>query len=328
METKNNQEEKRQRILARTEFERNKVLSKKLVTNYCSRAVWKKKLEETTDYKEIVSCLHYGLDEIMREDEGFSFSDTIKLYFDYSYGYDYYGSFSNRGEGMEDEVIVPFEEQGRSVYKNRKSLRQEIAKKAFSILCQKFLKDKTNGNNFLNSNYKPSWWFTLLDEDNGILSKVIEFFSFDKNIPQKDTDSHAEKIVIDFLYKLSTSAWVINFYGYNNCPPIILVKNRHHFIRFLWGIGELHFLIKNWALLSLEDVETIKKIAYSSDSYSFSFGEPLVSEEIFKKAFLDGKNIAVFYNTLVSILKTQLSLYPTERVRLLSVEEQIKIFQK
>lgn len=319
-----NEEEKKQRILAQIDFEKNKILAGRDVVVNTSWDVWKKKLDETDDYNTIISYLHHGLNENMCLDKILYYSGIIKLYLNYSYGYNYYGSFLSGRK--EDDEMFSFAEQGRKTSANRKSLRQEIAKKAFSVLCQKFLKDKTNGNYFLNSNYQPSWFSFLVDDDNGVLSTIIKFFSFDKNIPEKDTDSHVEKIVVDFLYKLSISAWKCNFY-HKKYPPIILVKNRHHFIRFLWKIGELHFLIKNWTLLSLEDVETIRKIAYSSDSYHFSFDEPHVSNDVFRKAFLAGENIAVFYNTLASILETQLDLGPNENIRLLSVEEQIKSFQ-
>ncbi|TSD03345.1 MAG: hypothetical protein Athens071416_26 [Parcubacteria group bacterium Athens0714_16] len=298
MET-TNEEQKKQELLSQIEFERNEVLPGKKITNTSNRCIWRDTLNMSNEYKEILSLLHHGLDEDMYDDLGISFSDVIKLYFDYSYGYSNYSSFSSGTR--EDQNEIDIDHEGKKVSISRQSLRQKIAMKAFSVLCQKFLKDNTRGNDFKEAYNEPSWWPYLIDvKEYIILSKAIEFFSFIRNIPRRSTDNHSWKIAIDFLYKLSTNAWVCNFSDYRHTPKI-LAKNREHFIKILWGLDELDFLQKNWDLLSLEDIETMKKLANSIKDHNGPVS--------FKNALLGGNKMATcFY--MINVLLRESRIFP------------------
>ncbi|MEW6617062.1 MAG: hypothetical protein AB1333_01430 [Patescibacteria group bacterium] len=278
-------EKSREEILREIELERNKVLANRSIHGYYTYDMWMDAISKAENYKEIIGLLHRGLDEDVKSGDLF-ISDAICIYFDYAYGYDNYGSFRNPEIDSRHEYSVSVLDQNNMMRNTtEQGYKQIIAKKALTVLCQKFLKDIRSVNKFKEIHDKPSWWNMIMDTDSKIFPKVIDFFSLEKNIQHK-VNSHTDEILIDFMYKLSTAAWDCHFLKYKKIPQK-LIEHRDVFINVLYNLGELGFLVKNWELLAREDVEYITKLATNVDD----IGETLSLEE----ALLKNRKIAEAY---------------------------------
>jgi len=257
----------------RKQFERNEVLSGKHLCDGNDRDEWKKRLDEANDYYTMVSLFHYGLNGEMTGQ--LSRSDTICIYLQYAYGYKNYSSFR---DPEEEYIQFRFFIDGQERYPTMGEIKQLIAKKALSVLAQKFFKDESEGNSFKQVRSLPSWWY-IISHDEGLFLKILDFFSFSKNIPSGKNLDHTEEIVVDFLYKLATEAWKFSHMGWFQ---ELLIKHHTEFIKILCNLNELDFLTKNWKLLAREDVEDLKilgsQLRDRADN-QISFEDALVSNE-------------------------------------------------
>jgi hypothetical protein len=259
------------KIQAQIEFERNKVLYNRTIYSCTLSREWREALCKAQNKSDILGLLHSGFDESMRYSSEYTYEDVVCLYLDYAYGYDNYSSFTTFSpNGNRDS--------------DQQHAKEEIAKKAFSMLCLKIFKDTTENSGHKNTDLyrEPSWWSTILPEK--ILTKIVSFFSFHRNIPHTDV-VYPEINARDFLYKLSTSAWKAPFLSGGKWPksvPKILIKNRKHFMKFLCNMGEARFFVSNWEFLSKEDFSLLKNLAGCPENV---FEENLTSNNPVSEAY-------------------------------------------
>ncbi len=270
-----------------------------------------KKLDEETDYYAILSILHYGLNRNMLEGEKTNCIDVICKYLDYAYGYNSVFAFCDRDNRNGD---IRMEDNGEIRWVSYKRIQQKIAEKAFSMLCQKVWKDTYKDNQLKKAFYKPSWWDRIVCDER-LLDKIIEFFSFQDNIPCKDTSDHSGILAIDFLYKLSTSAWKRNRDDMERTCTL-LIKNRKHFIPILYALDELGFLAQNWRSLSLEDINLLKSLAWEINANK--------ELETIEQLYVEGNPFAECYMVATQKIKMSGSFPQSEKEILEEYEKKAK----
>jgi len=279
-------------ILEEIEREKNPLLAERKLENRITRDEWIRRVETEEQYKELLHLFHNGLDWDMVQGGGASQMDVLKKYFDGAHGYSNLDSFYHP-HFHNERVQIPLNGKVREVSVCR--AKMEVAQKAFSILCLKVLKDTQDENGFKKIRLKPSWW-DIFPGNEDVFKRMLEFFSFAKNIPRKAT-SHTELIATDFLYKLATSAW--NQVS-EEMVSEAMVRNRDAFIEILWHLGELKFLSEYYMLLCREDIEKLEKLSESLKDYK---NDPMSMED----AFLKGQGNGIVEYLFVIKQKIQLT---------------------
>ncbi|MCL5011994.1 MAG: hypothetical protein M1320_01065 [Patescibacteria group bacterium] len=276
--------------------EKNSVLSERVIGVAPSREEWIDRLNKANDVKTLVGLLHYGLDLDM--DGDISRSDIICIYFDYAYGYNNSMSFSGKDSDPFAMRIIDLGFETRSSV-NKDFLKQYVSAKAFDTLCKKFLKNRSR-----DSGEKPTWWDDVIYNQK-IFEKILWFFEYSGNIPFRSSKPirHEESTAIEFLLKLSKAAWIA--IAPSKKISTSLIENRDHFIKILWSLDELDFLVEHWKSLSKEDFSTLKRLAENLKDYR---GPVSLTD-----AFIEGNNMATCYQLIAKKAELSNWSFPTRQ---------------
>ena len=138
--------------------------------------------------------------------------DRIIAYFTIADGWPNHYQFEN-SNGNDRSYLTGYDKNGNSVRKSTSALRQQVARKAFDMLCLNFFKEEEY-------RYEESegdfWWRVVLSER--LFPVIQNFFRIEKGrytdrveirnlYHQTERLSHNEQLAVDFLLKLAKFLW-------------------------------------------------------------------------------------------------------------------------
>jgi hypothetical protein len=220
---------------------------------YISWQNWKEGMAKAQKAHEILGLLHYGFDI---DTQGNEDQERIICYLEIAYGYDSSRLFSLPSERRDEEFHNIFG------WCTKAEARAKVARKAWTMLCQKVFKNTEKGD-FRN----PSWW-EIITRDPQLLDKILWFFSERDNIPRGiSLNEHNNQIAVDFLYTLAKYAWIRHSsrHSYGDEPLSNFVDNRPRFIKILLYLGRLNFLALNWGRVTKKDLAVLEELALCED---------------------------------------------------------------
>ena len=172
---------------------------------------WLKLWHEAKNLQVMEGLLHVGFSMVMgrmaHDESEYGYEDRIMFYF-----FNADGWFDNnllKSSGQSDyEYLVGHDINGNSISKNQSELRQQVAVKAFEVLCQNFFKIK------IDPRYTDDlgrFWGELVFSEK-LFPLIQKFFRVEKerygdhiiirNLrprPPREGWSHSEQLVVDFF---------------------------------------------------------------------------------------------------------------------------------
>lgn len=138
--------------------------------------------------------------------------DRLIAYFTIADGWPKHYQFEN-SDGNDNSYFTGYDKSGNSVRKSTSELRQQVARKAFDMLCLNFFKEEEYRYEESESNF---WWKVVLSEK--LFPVIQNFFKIEKGryndrieirnlYHQTDKLSHNEQLAVDFLLKLANIIW-------------------------------------------------------------------------------------------------------------------------
>lgn len=210
---------------------------------------WKKLFTETKQAHEAVGLLHHGF-EVDVDYEQSTERERVSFYLKVAYGYNNETLF-RLADDSDNRFLSIF---GRH---SVTEARMEIAQKAWSVLCQKFFKNR-------DSDDLPLGWRIITDrEGEKLLEKVFWFFSDKINIPVAPPIDHNDRIVTGFLLKLAEMIWN-NRYSLGKQLRETFDRHRGLLIWILWQMKRLDFLVEQGNVresVTDRDLKTLRKLA-------------------------------------------------------------------
>jgi len=203
-----------------------------------------RKWREAESAKEKESLLHNGFDVNLAPKD-----DAVKRIFFYleaAYGYG----------GLSIFFRLPDDRSGRYSDIPPQEMRQNVALKAWKVLCQKFFADSKD---YKNSCLPARWHYFSSPDDCRLLDKILWFFREKDNLPCQSEPGHHDIIATDFIVKLVKLS-LRGHGGKGNYLPHF-VSRRHRFIDILWKLRKLDLLIEYWEHLTESDLNVLCDLA-------------------------------------------------------------------
>jgi len=179
-------------------------------------AFWGK--EETGIYDRMLGLLHVGFNVSLErgnwDEPDYDEIDRIRFYLAIADGWTNYLTWADPRNDVRYQA--GYDEKGYPVNKTGGELRQELARKAFDILAQKFFRGlKLLDGGSRGDELNNAWYERILSPQ--LFSDILNFFRSEtrgesgsvviRNISLHREMSHNEQFVIDFLLNLAQFLW-------------------------------------------------------------------------------------------------------------------------
>ncbi|TSC63737.1 MAG: hypothetical protein G01um1014106_409 [Parcubacteria group bacterium Gr01-1014_106] len=242
-------------------------LQQKRLQSIASWSEWKKLWDTEVHPERLIGLLHMGFDtRLDRED---TVADRILFYLRVADGH-----ASTIGTWEEDQQVFSLTAMGESV--SWAEIRQKVAQKAFSILCQRVFRNEKD-----RYAARMSWYGALTKDSCVLLDHVLAFFlprelpkgRFDPwicNLPG-NTDGHGFATVSSFLTELCLCGWrfpnLRKYIPEENLLMEELTKRRPQFIRVLAALQRFDLIAKEGLELDDACCEMLERIALGTEVY-------------------------------------------------------------
>lgn len=175
---------------------------------------WLVRMNAAKTASEVLGLLHCGFDVSMSSRYGepeYDVSDRLAYYLRFANGWDNYG------------LLQTPEERSRVCSDSPEAkARQQFARKAFDVVCQRFFKESEKNSV---SDREDTWWVKLILSEK-VLAALQSFFRVEKKYPQPHMSEyddvvvhnlpekpfqrdfpHLEKLAVNFLLQLNEALW-------------------------------------------------------------------------------------------------------------------------
>lgn len=221
---------------------------------------WLARWQSTSLFQEMLGLLHVGfdvpLDRLEYAEPEYNSTDRVEFYFNIADGYDDGHFHSEIKESHKKERHwVGYDKLGNRRYVGEGKLRQEIAQKAFAVLCVQFFKPEVMG---VERDYRTfeSRWKERLQSDR-LFRLVQDFFKpyqkYKTNPPSikirnlsglGESMSHHEKLAVEFLLAFINFIWEWEWEECGGSLAVTQYEQRRIDEAKIWSIEVLAYLRK------------------------------------------------------------------------------------